>query len=221
VNTDDATKSRNANAAEPATTGRSTTARGLIIAPMVLVLAMAAWQALGALGALGDRDGDGPENPEPTAAGAMTGATAPEATPTVVVPEAPKAPAARDGGTATATPTGAAAGALAIDDHHSPTIPRELAALGASRYHLEQDEPEKALEQLDRLAERVAQPALSREHEATRVAALCLLGRRDEADALLAKLRPRAPARWPTMALIERHCAIANAAAGRAKTHEP
>lgn len=71
---------------------------------------------------------------------------------------------------------------------HAMSLQPEMAALGAARFYREQGKPEQALIQLDVLAQRYPQAALPAERAAERAAALCALGRAEDAKRYLGEL---------------------------------
>jgi len=82
-----------------------------------------------------------------------------------------------------------------FDDPHAPSLPAEMAALGAARFHNQAGHPELALQQLERLRSRYPTGALRSERTAELAIAQCALGKRDEAGQTLADLaRLAAPA---------------------------
>jgi hypothetical protein len=82
-----------------------------------------------------------------------------------------------------------------FDDPHAPSLPAEMAALGAARSHNQAGQPELALQQLERVGRRFPGGALRSERMAELAIAQCALGKRAEAGQTLADLtRLAAPA---------------------------
>jgi hypothetical protein len=82
-----------------------------------------------------------------------------------------------------------------FDNPHAPSLPAEMAALGAARFHNQAGHPELALQQLERVGSRFPQGALRSERMAELAIAQCALGKRAEAGQTLADLaRLAAPA---------------------------
>ena len=75
-----------------------------------------------------------------------------------------------------------------LDDPHARSLPVEMAALGAARFHNQAGHPELALQQLERLRSRVPHGALESERTAELAIAQCALGKRSEAGQTLHEL---------------------------------
>jgi hypothetical protein len=118
------------------------------------------------------------------------------------------------GGTSQAPPIHPVAEAVAMhfENPHASSLPAEMAALGAARFHNEEGHPELALLQLQRLRSRYPRGGLQSESMVELAITQCALGKRAEAAQTVAELERLGP---PT-ALVSRAkaaCDSANAAA--------
>jgi hypothetical protein len=101
-----------------------------------------------------------------------------------------------------------------LDDPHARSLPVEMAALGAARFHNQSGHPELALQQLERLRSKVPHGALESERMAELAIAQCALGKRSEAGQTLHELeRLAAPAEL--LARVKNACERAPASAAR------
>lgn len=99
-----------------------------------------------------------------------------------------------------------------FDKPHVPTLPMEMAALGAARFHIQEGHPELAVQQLERLFNRVPEGGLHSECTAELAIARCALGKRSEGEQALRELaRLSAPPELITRATSAcQHHATAN-----------